>query len=111
MVLALSIRPGTLTNTVSAITLRFSAPGAAAVLHVLPVFPLYARQWSIDVTAGLPAATLAAAERWQGEVILQDAAGTTVIPIRAAERAAFSLGSLPDLDSLTSDWALVPVEN
>lgn len=111
MVLALSIRPGTLTNTISGITLRFSAPGAADVLQELPVFPLYARQWSIVVTAGVPTAALAAAPRWQGEVLLQDASGTTVVPIRAAERAAFSLGTLPDLGSLTSDWTLVPVEN
>lgn len=111
VVLALSIRPGTLTNTVSAITLRFTAPGAADVLHDLPVFPLYARQWAIDVTAGLASAAFAAAGRWQCEVVLQDASGTTAVPVRAAEREAFSLGGLPDLDALVSDWAFVPGED
>ena len=102
LIASITVRPGTLTNTLSAIQVRFHGEAGETVVAI-PVFATYHRQWTLDLTAAVPAAALAGGS-WQAQVLLTDAAGTHALPVRQAAAEAFSLASLPELDD--TPWRL-----
>lgn len=107
-ILGLTVRPGTLINDLAAIAVRFRS-AAGQVTIPLPVFATYRRQWSLDLTASVPAGALAAAPDWQVEVVLSGSAGEpTELPVLQAPAPAWALSGFPEVAGTPWTLALEP---
>ncbi|MDQ7992210.1 MAG: hypothetical protein AAGC63_03560 [Propionicimonas sp.] len=108
IVVALTLRPGTPTNTLARVALRLTASDGVEVVTPIPVFGSYHRQWTLDLTTGVRRDALAGADRWKGTLVLADADGDRMLPVLTAPRTAFSWLDLPDLAPDTRQWVLEP---